>query len=427
MRHFDLPVPQRADRDPVNRMVSVSCDATFWVPRFLEREGLAAYEPESTSLALALCEHYRGCTFLDIGANTGLFSWLVSAAGCATEVVAFEPEPGLRNAAASIASSNGLDIRTSDLAIGAESGSARFFLSQVSDASNSLNADFRRSADFIDVSTRRLDDTEYATGSEALVMKIDTESTEPDVLRGGLLTITQRRPWIICEVLSGSLGAQIHELLAPLGYRFYRITDEVSFETQADITADHGLSFRNWLLAPEPPSRDLIGAAVLWHDAVHRCRPQLRSGINPGGALLSFTSGVHSLEDVATSSWGSGKLENDRVRVELRIASEQPRYLTPLSGIEQANESDSLRIQSSEVFRAAIDKRTVDGLPRFQVWAIFYDKSGNRIGYEQRALSENRTEIEFSAPPDARFLKFAIRCAGTGSAVIGPAAFLDKA
>lgn len=350
----------------------------------------------------------------------------MSAADAATEVVAFEPEPGLRKAAESIAASNGLGITTSDLAIGAASGSARFFLSGVSDASNSLNADFRHSEDFIDVTTRRLDDTEFATGGGPLVMKIDTESTEPDVLRGGLLTIEQRRPWIICEVLSGTLGAQIHELLAPLGYRFHQITDEVDFDAEADITADHGLSFRNWLLAPERPSPELIGAAVLWHDAVLRCRPHLGNTIDRARVALSFTTGVHSLEHVATASWGSGKVDEDRIRIELRVESEQPRYLTPRTGIEHATESDSMAVRPGEVFRAAIDKRTVEGLPRFQLWVIFYDQTGARISYEQRALSENRTDLEFSSPADARFLKFAIRCAGVGSAVIGPAAFLNS-
>jgi hypothetical protein len=59
------------------------------------------------------------------------------------------------------------------------------------------------------------------------LVKIDTESTEPQVLQGMLQTLTRDRPNIICEVLKGRGSEQaVEDLLSPLGYRFYLLTPD---------------------------------------------------------------------------------------------------------------------------------------------------------------------------------------------------------
>jgi hypothetical protein len=59
------------------------------------------------------------------------------------------------------------------------------------------------------------------------LLKIDTESTEPEVLRGAVEMLRRDHPSIVCEVLSGrgSEGA-LDEVLRPLGYRYYLLTPE---------------------------------------------------------------------------------------------------------------------------------------------------------------------------------------------------------
>ena len=79
------------------------------------------------------------------------------------------------------------------------------------------------------------------------LLKIDTESTEPQVLAGMLKTIERDRPQIICEVLPDLTETRIEELLSPLGYSFYRITDR-GLVRQESITGD--LIFRNYLFSP---------------------------------------------------------------------------------------------------------------------------------------------------------------------------------
>jgi hypothetical protein len=59
------------------------------------------------------------------------------------------------------------------------------------------------------------------------LVKIDTESTEPDVLRGMIETITRHHPSIICEVLKDRGSEQsLEDILRPLGYNFYLLTPD---------------------------------------------------------------------------------------------------------------------------------------------------------------------------------------------------------
>jgi methyltransferase FkbM-like protein len=57
------------------------------------------------------------------------------------------------------------------------------------------------------------------------LMKVDTESTEADVLAGLRETLGRDRPWVFCEDLKGR-GSEgpLDALLRPLDYRDYQLT-----------------------------------------------------------------------------------------------------------------------------------------------------------------------------------------------------------
>src|SRR5690606_17488818 len=96
-------------------------------------------------------------------------------------------------------------------------GRASLYISARSDSSNSLRKDFRKAKGVIDVPVSTIDEVlDFQHGS--VVIKIDTESTEPDVLRGAQQSLTKLRPWIICEVLAGRVEADLMEILRPHGY-----------------------------------------------------------------------------------------------------------------------------------------------------------------------------------------------------------------
>ena len=59
------------------------------------------------------------------------------------------------------------------------------------------------------------------------LIKIDTESTEAQVLRGMAETIRRDHPTILCEVLPGCGSERpLEEVLASSGYRFYLLTSK---------------------------------------------------------------------------------------------------------------------------------------------------------------------------------------------------------
>src|SRR5690606_28293792 len=125
------------------------------------------------------------------------------------------------------AARNGLDgVRFEPVALGASPGTATLHLSDVTDSSNSLLEGFRPSQRGLDVPIETLDDYVAAAPAPPRLLKIDTEATEPDVLRGAERFLRDQRPWLICEVLAGRTEAELEALLAPLGYQWHQITAE---------------------------------------------------------------------------------------------------------------------------------------------------------------------------------------------------------
>ena len=95
------------------------------------------------------------------------------------------------------------------------------------------------------VSVERLDDV--LTGIEGTVLiKIDTETTEPDVLAGAQALIQRHRPTVLVEVLEGfDTGPEIQALLA--GYTAHLLTDEGP--VKAEQIRGHS-KWRNYLMLP---------------------------------------------------------------------------------------------------------------------------------------------------------------------------------
>jgi hypothetical protein len=110
------------------------------------------------------------------------------------------------------------------------------------------------------------------TGRTPAVLKIDTETTEPDVIRGGVETIRTHRPWIVCEVLGSGRPQELAELMAPMGYHYYWISDAPRWdEAPAPIPMGHKTAF-NWLFAPEPLDDAFWSRLDDWRTALARCR-----------------------------------------------------------------------------------------------------------------------------------------------------------
>lgn len=274
-REFDLRLPQRpaaagrAGRVPDR--LSVKAPMGQFIPRELQRLGLAGYEPESLACYLAAASVADAGWVWDIGANVGLYG-LLAAAMTARDVVAFEPTPTLTRTLRSIARANRLRVAVEELALSDHEGSATFYLSDRTDASNSLAAGFRSASASIEVRLETVDRYVNRTGHTPAVMKIDTETTEPAVLAGAATTIQRHRPWILCEVLPGRNEQVIGDLMHSWDYRLFHIDDGDVLQQRDSITGRHG-ELRNWLFAPVDPGAAFWAALAAWKAAILRCGP----------------------------------------------------------------------------------------------------------------------------------------------------------
>lgn len=267
-----LPVsPNSPSAAAQRKWIVLEAPANLVVPKFLERDGLAGYEPKALACFLAAIGAAHDGAVWDVGANVGVYG-MVARALTDRAVRAFEPEPDIAALALRTAVSNGLFHPVETLALGSERGSATFYLSDRGDSSNSLARDFRPSSRSLTVAVETVDEIVARTGEHPAVLKIDTETTESDVLRGAAKTLADHRPWILCEVLSRTrYGRELMEVMGPWGYHWYHIAGEFPLAPAAEIRGDN--SDTMWLFTPEPVPPEFWNDAQEWLDRLAECAP----------------------------------------------------------------------------------------------------------------------------------------------------------
>ena len=266
-RRFALTVPVGEGF----RELTVEAPWSGYIARELARTGLSGYEHDSLAAMLAGADLAGDGAIFDVGANIGVFA-LLAGASTSRRVIAFEPMPGLAATARAAVESNGLrEVTVEQVALAAAAGSATFYASAVSDASNSLNPAHRAHSHSFEVVLETLDGYVLRTGLVPVMIKIDTETTEPDVIRGGLGALARERPWVICEVLGSGRPDELADLMAPLGYHYYRISSEprwIVADRPRPITEG---KFFNWLFAPEPLDEAFWERLDLWRERLAAC------------------------------------------------------------------------------------------------------------------------------------------------------------
>ena len=219
-------------RLPNGRVLRLWSRADDWVSNQVYWRGWQGYEPETTPLFYRLASRAR--VTLDVGAHVGFFTLLAAHGNPAGRVFAFEPLPrAYRRLQANVDRNALTNVECVAGAVGAVSGQARFFFAQMDGipCSSSLSSEFMKEfgdVAEVDVPVLTLDDFLHERGVSGVdLVKIDTESTEPDVLQGMSRTLANDRPAIVCEVLAGrDTGPVLESLLRPLGYTFFLLTPE---------------------------------------------------------------------------------------------------------------------------------------------------------------------------------------------------------
>ena len=136
---------------------------------------------------------------VDVGANVGLYTYLVAAAVPTAHIISFEPTPALAAIIVDNVARNGWDQRVSVRAeaVGATPASATFYILRQGDTENTLDADrlAGRDYDTISVPVVTIDDVLAADGTPPArtVLKIDVEGHERAALDGMDRTLARTR------------------------------------------------------------------------------------------------------------------------------------------------------------------------------------------------------------------------------------------
>jgi FkbM family methyltransferase len=217
--------------------------------------GTGYYEPVTTLLARELVR--TADAFIDVGANVGFYSLVLSALQPGLRVIAFEPNPKNFQILEANARLNRFEqLACVPRAVSDTEGTAVLYLSP-SDMSASLEKDFDPTlGTALNVTTTTLD--AYLAQSPLpgrLVIKVDVEGHEAAFFKGAEQTIALRKPDIITEVTLHQEDLPI-AFLQELGYGFYQITDQGLLPTKKLTAVTRGrFRFLNCLLSVQPEDK----------------------------------------------------------------------------------------------------------------------------------------------------------------------------
>lgn len=186
-----------------------------------------------------------GGNFIDVGANLGYFTCLLSRlAGSKGHVLAVEPEPANFRLLQQNVEANGLtNVSTVQVALGEQPGEVSLNLYKQSNRGrHSIIAP--GTGETVQVPLRRLDDvvaSAFSADAEISFMKIDVEGYEPFVLKGGTHTLGRVRAMAIeyAPYILRSVSTEVPEFLATLAKHFENVqvikNDEVLPTSWSDI------------------------------------------------------------------------------------------------------------------------------------------------------------------------------------------------
>lgn len=250
------------------------------VQRQVRRGGLASYEPDFQSALLALSQLNQGrLVFYDIGAHIGLYSLLLSKIfhQYNHSIHAFEPTASTANMACRIRDANNMLYQVNKYAIGSYEGFVNLYISNKAETSNSLNPSFRNATEVRKVKINTIDNYVKSGAPVPTIIKIDTETLEPEVLIGARKTIATHSPIITCELLpKKNLKDSIGEALSWInyhGYNLYQISSNKEYEQFSVKDAIDSLSSerRDWILSKFKLQNQFYTIKDQWRDAIDTC------------------------------------------------------------------------------------------------------------------------------------------------------------
>jgi FkbM family methyltransferase len=275
-------------RLPNGKDLRFAKDAGIEMASLLFWGGIDGNEPETSKALRALFE--RAATFVDVGANYGIYSLLAGLWNPDLRVIAFEPLAPIYESLKKNVLRNGLQERIAceKVALASAEGKATFFIPDAEGkdlestgtlATNSWQA--RKGSPQVQVETMRFDEYESRHPIRVDLVKIDVEDFEAAVLRGMQGVIRRDLPFIVCEVLPREHHNQeTDDIVKALNYQLYWITPlgyiqvfHFDFERK---------DCNNFLLSPvSTPEVVMSDLGVLWNLRQQAVRTQPDRLVDP--------------------------------------------------------------------------------------------------------------------------------------------------
>jgi|688.fasta_scaffold361894_2 FkbM family methyltransferase len=191
-----------------------------------------AYEPELSGIIRSLAPFIN--TMLDIGANIGWYSLMVSKINKSAIINAFEPIPvTFQRLVANININKVPNVYAHPYGLSSQPGTFPFFFYPEGSGNASLkNLANRSDAQVLECTLRTLSGavSDIVINQSIDFIKCDVEGNELSVVQGGLSVIVEHRPIILLELLrkwSARFGYhpnEVIDLLSNLGYASYVCT-----------------------------------------------------------------------------------------------------------------------------------------------------------------------------------------------------------
>jgi FkbM family methyltransferase len=194
----------------------------------------------------------RSRCFVDVGANSGIYTVLGCTINPNVSVVAVEPVPKVCAALANNVTQNNFAARVTilNVALGDSNGMVSFHEAADATMGSLAVGGYRgQRGRVIQVECRTLDSIVEQLNIEPDFLKIDVEGFEDVVLSGASRVLSKFRPRIVLEANPGDPGERMTEILSQYGYRFQNITDH-GLESRSEIIPVE--AHRNWLCVPSP-------------------------------------------------------------------------------------------------------------------------------------------------------------------------------
>jgi FkbM family methyltransferase len=220
---------------------------------------------ERATIALAEILARQSGAFLDVGANEGLFAFVIGKAlGPARygDIHVFEPDPVVFERLSGNLRRNSIGAQVNRVAAGARSGAARFYRHLGNDLAGSMNCDCLPAAEREAIETTMTSLADYLTVHEVAhaCLKVDVEGFGAEVWEG-LRPAVDRVDWLIMEMIAPEWAANLPARIpAESGWRAYYIRDFELREWRADKPTAPGKSSYdyldpcyNWLFCARSP------------------------------------------------------------------------------------------------------------------------------------------------------------------------------